>query len=163
MELQDTAQRIAYALDEGEYKHEGKKLSQLGEVEVGEFENQIYKDDFIEFSPNLDECVKKAESGPAIGVIISTPWGNIPLENTSFEDVEHRHATINVFSQGEYDLALSDTNLEIGANKPLVITKSDGKLNLSTDDNTNAIALEEKGPNSGGYIKVFVTGPITVV
>lgn len=164
MELQDTAQRITYALDEGDYTHEGSKLSQLGEVEVGDFEGRLYKDSFVEVSPNLNEAVKKVATGPAIGIIISTPYGNVPLKDTAFANVEKRHATVNVLGNGEYDLPLSDTNAAITANQALVVKAVDGKLDLSTEEgNSNAIALETIGASTGGYIKVFVNGPITVV
>lgn len=158
MELQDTNQRISFELNEGAYVHEGNKLSQLGEIEVGDFVKRIKKDDFVEIDSTADNTVKLASTA-AIGVVTSTPQGNIPSESKS-TDLTLRAATVTILGNGVYSLPLVTTNVAIKSGDALEVVV--GGLNKSASTGTNAVAVEEKGANTGGYIDVMLNGLIKV-
>lgn len=159
MELQDTSQRITYYLDEGDYTHEGKKLSQLGEVEVGSFENQCSKYNFVELSSRRDGAMKKAETA-AIGIISGAIEGNIPKESTQFEDLTSlRRAGITLLGPVKvFNAPLADDAGAISPNDPLIIDPDSGKLTTTDETDTGCVAEESKLANEGGFINIVVEG-----
>lgn len=159
MELQDTSQRITYFLDEGDYIHEGVKLSQLGEVEVGSFENQCFKNNFVELSTRKDHAMKKATTA-AMGIISGAIEGNIPKESTEFENLTslRRGAITLLGSIKVFNVPLADDAGAISPGDPLIIDADSGKLTTTEETDTGCVAEESKLANEGGFINIVIEG-----